>query len=305
MQTPKLTKVSLATVAGLFVAAASVQAQVLLNDTFSDNERATQSLTGSAEWAFAPNGAIANTALSAASGALVYTPTAGAAQYSTAYFTTSGSPISLADGEAITLSFDFAFSTIAAATQEQGLRFGIFNSGGTRYAPGFSGAAQPFLNLALNQPAKGYFAYANPTATTGTSTFTAREEFSGSGSATTVFGGSGALSTPALNTAAYLGLVANTTYQASLTITRSGANASISSSINGITVSGSDAGATAGFAYDEIVIFTSSGAVPVGNTFTLDNVNVTITPAPEPSTAVLAGLGLATLIASRRRVNVR
>ncbi len=276
----------------LTVSVASTQATVLLNDTFSDNERATQSLTGSAEWAFSNSGASnTNSSLSAATGALVYTSTTSSAQSATAYFTTAGSPVTLADGQTITLTFDFSLSSIVNV--DQGLRFGIFNSNGTRFASGFSGTMQPFSNVGVNGPTTGYLAYVNPGATSGTSTYSVREEFTGGA---TPFSSTLAVGTN--NTAAYLGLVADTTYSAIFSITRSGADAVLSSTINGITQSGTDVGASAGFSYDEISIFTASTTVPASGTFTLDNVNVTV--IPEPTAAMLGALGTLALLRRRR-----
>jgi hypothetical protein len=274
------------------LSSSGLQAAVLLNDTFSDNERATQSLTGSAEWAFSNSGALnTNASSSASTGAMVYTATTSSAQSATAYFAASGSPVSLADGESITLTFDFSFSSIVNV--DQGLRFGIFNSNGTRFASGFSGTLQPFSNASVNGPTTGYLAYVNPGATSGTSTYSVREEFTGGA---TPFSSTGTVGTN--NTAAYLGLSANTTYSAVFSITRSGANAVLSSTINGVTQSGTDTGASAGFSYDEISIFTGSAVVPTSGTFTIDNVNVTV--IPEPSAAMLGALGVIGLLRRRR-----
>jgi len=283
----------------LFLGAAIVASTVsplaavtLLNDTFSDNERATQSLTGSAEWAFSNSGASnSNTSLSASTGALVYTATTSSGQFSTAYFAPSGSPVGLADGESITLSFNFSLSSIVA--NEEGLRFGIFNSNGTRFATGFS-SAELDLTSTVHEPTRGYLAAANPGATTGTSTFSVREKFNNSG--TTPFSSTGAIGPN--NTAAYLSLAAATTYSAMFSITRSGANAVLSSTINGITQTGTDTGASAGFNFDQISIFTNSAPVPTNATFTVDNVNVTV--IPEPSAALLGALGSLALLRRRR-----
>lgn len=273
--------------------ASPLAAVTLLNDTFSDNERATQSLTGSAEWAFSNSGASnSNTSLSASTGALVYTATTSSGQFSTAYFAPSGSPVGLADGESITLSFNFSLSSIV--NNEDGLRFGIFNSNSTRFATGFSSAELDLTNAAVHEPTTGYLAAANPGATAGTSTFSVREKFTNSG--TTPFSNSGVVGTN--NTAAYLGLAAATTYSAMFSITRSGANAVLSSTINGITQTGTDTGASAGFNFDQISIFTNSAPVPTNATFTIDNVNVTV--VPEPSVALLGALGTLALLRRRR-----
>lgn len=281
------------------LSSSSLQATTLLNDTFSDNERATQGLTGSAEWGFAPNGNTnTNANLSAATGALVFTPqtTVGTAQQSTAYFTASGSPVALADGETITLTFDFTLTALGASS-ENGLRFGLFNSNGTRYAADFSTASLPFLNAAIFEPTTGFFTTANVGATLGTSTFGVRRG-NASASNTTPFGGSGGI-TGASTTSGYLGLVAGTTYTASLSILRnSSISATVSTTINGFT-QGATTTATAGtMSFDTVAILSGSALTASSNTFTIDNVNVTV--IPEPSAALLGGLGALALLRRRR-----
>lgn len=279
--------------------ASPLAAVTLLNDTFSDNERATQSLTGSAEWGFAPNGGTnTNANLSAATGALVYTPQAAAtAQHSTAYFTASGSPAALAVGESITLTFDFTLTALGAST-ENGLRFGLFNSNGSRYGAGFSSTAQSFSNLTVFDDSTGFFTTANVGATTGQSLFGARKG-NASGSNTTPFGGSSTI-TGAFTNSGYLGLVASTAYTASLSITRNTATqAFVSTTINGFTQSGTTTGETAStLSFDSFTVLTGSAIVPTGNTFTIDNVNVTV--VPEPSVAMLGALGALALLRRRR-----
>lgn len=285
---------------GLFLALPTLQSRavVLLNDTFSDNERSTQNLTGSAEWAFAPNGGSnTNANMSATTGALVFTPQAAAtAELSTAYFTASGSPYALAVGETITLTFDFKLGNTANA--ENGFRFGLFNSNGTRYAAGFSSAAQPFSNAAVFSPSTGFLAAANVGATSGTSTFGVRRG-TASGSNTTPFGGTSTI-TGGFTTSGYLGLVAGTTYTALLSITRdTSSTAFVSTTINGFTQSGTATGVNASqISFDTVSILGGSSTVATGQSFTIDNVNVTV--VPEPAAALLGSLGFLGLLRRRR-----
>lgn len=281
------------------LSAASTQAAVLLNDTFSDNERNTQSLPGSAEWGFAPNGGSnTNANLSATTGALVFTPQGTAvAQHSTAYFTPSGSPAVLADGETITLTFDFTATALGAST-ENGLRFGLFNSNGTRYAAGFSTATLAFSNVAVFQPTTGFFTTANLGATAGTASYGIRRG-NASASNTTPFGGSGTIA-GASTTAGYLGLVAGTSYTASLSITRNSATeAFVSTTINGFTQSATTTATAGTLSFDSVTILGGSAITPTGNTFVVDNVNVTV--IPEPTAALLGGLGALSLLRRRRQ----
>jgi hypothetical protein len=282
----------------VLLSSSGLQAAVLLNDTLSDNERATQNLTESAEWAFAPNGGgNTNANLSASTGALVYSPAAAAAQQSTAYFTPSGAPAVLADGETITLTFDFTLTALGSPS-ENGLRFGLFNSNESRYAPGFGTASPPVLNLAVFEPSTGFFTTANLGATTGTSTFGVRRG-NASASNTTPFGGSGTI-TGASTTSGYLGLSANTTYTASLSITRNtSTSAFVSTTLNGFTQSATTTATAGTMSFDTVAILSGSAIVPTGNTFTVDNIHVSI--IPEPASVLLGGLGLFTLLRRRRQ----
>lgn len=272
--------------AALLLALSSVSAHsaTLLNDTFSDNERATQSLTGSAAWGFSPNNG-GNT-LSASTSALVYTAAAaGAAQYSTAYFTASGSPVTLAVGETISLNFDFTLSSIVNSADA--FRFALLSSHGTRMPSGFSGSNQAFSNSAVFGASDGYQAWINP----GGTSFQLREEFVSV--VPTPFSGSAQIGTT--NTTS-LGLAANTNYSANISVTRSATGALVSSTINGVTNSFLD---TSGkFEFDSVSFFTSTAAVPTSGTLTVDNVNVSV--IPEPSAALLGGLGALALLRRRR-----
>jgi hypothetical protein len=84
-------------------AAATPVVTTLLEDTFADSERLTQSLPASARWFYAGQAAAANrltTASIASTQNLVFTP-GGVNAMTIAYFTASGSPRSLAVGESI------------------------------------------------------------------------------------------------------------------------------------------------------------------------------------------------------------
>jgi hypothetical protein len=133
----------------------------------------------------------------------------------------------------------------------------------------------------------------------GTSTYGVRKG-NASASNTTPFGGSGTI-TGASTTSGYLGLAANTTYTASLSITRSSSStAFVSTMINGFTQSGTATGVNASqISFDTVAILSGSAIVPAGNTFTVDNVNVTL--IPEPAAAVLGGFGLLALFRRRRQ----
>lgn len=92
---------------------------VILNDTFADGERSTQSLPDSAKWFCS----VTSSNLSVVDNALFVSSSAG--RHAVAYF-----PLrSIAVGEVLELAFDFS-TTVEFADQASGLRFGLFNTNG-------------------------------------------------------------------------------------------------------------------------------------------------------------------------------
>lgn len=120
MKTAKLLS-ALALLGGL-----SCHGAVIVNDTFADGNRTTQNPPSSLAWF---SGRASDT-LIADTGSMTLTPTVNS-NFALAYFTPGGSPISLSVGETLTLSVSFE-GTLTGNTSATGVRFGIFNSGGSR-----------------------------------------------------------------------------------------------------------------------------------------------------------------------------
>jgi hypothetical protein len=270
-------------------ASGSLHAQVLLNDTFSDNERSTQNLPTSAAWYV---GGSSGATTSAATGQLVTTTgtSAGANTNLAAYFTTSGSPQTLLVGETVTLSFSVSFAGASFVPAADAFRFGLFNSGGNRVTTDLTtgnGADAAFNSWT------GYSAWVPVGNVTSTSA-AIRER---TGTSTTLYAGG---ANPPLATVAYTAntLQLSTTYTGNLSITRNTSNSTISFDLGGVTTSFSD---TTGnyFTFDSVAFFGTGGAFGTNGTFTLDNVSVSV--VPEPSTALFAGVGIGFLLINRLR----
>jgi hypothetical protein len=131
----------------LALATSAASAQVVyLNDTFADLDRTNQALPGSTQWTFGAHNLTAANAfasLDAASGALVWDHTGPSGNSFSAiwsYFAASGSPVSLAVGETITLTFDVSFAVTGNFLSSTGaFRFAMFNSNNVRTTTDFAG----------------------------------------------------------------------------------------------------------------------------------------------------------------------
>jgi hypothetical protein len=200
---------------------------------------------------------------------------------------------SLAIGDVLSLSFQIQTSGAAPVSSTDGFRFGFFNSGGT--------------SLAANSGVDGGGVFANDTG------YVARYSINGSSVVNTgqlverssgtvtqnLFQGSFTnVGTAGSGTSA---IAIDTAYTATLTLTRTASGVDVSSTFNGVTLSGTDS-TTPYTSFDTVGIFFGSqwgSSVTTRNNF-IDNVNVTV--VPEPATAALVGCGLmAILFYCRRR----
>ena len=124
--------------------AASVHGAILVNETFADGNRTGDSPPSSLEWIYgAHRSSEAFTSLSVGSNQMAWdhTASAGVNSFSAVWghFAPSGSPVSVAQGETLRLSFTVAFSNGSFVTTTGGFRWSLLNSGGSRVAADFAG----------------------------------------------------------------------------------------------------------------------------------------------------------------------
>jgi hypothetical protein len=304
--TRAMTRPTIPLAATLALLATSAFGQVVyLNDQFTDLDRTNQSLPSSAQWTVGSHHVTSGTSafgsLNASSGALVWdhTQSAGVNSFSAiwAHFANAGSPISLAIGETMTLSFDVSFANGNFVVSTGAFRFALLNSGGSRVTTDFAGqnatgisSGTTFLNW------RGYEGQTivNPANQAGNNFLTRERMGTDNGMFSTG-------TSPNFNWVGLSGsnvdepqFTAGTTYSGFLSISRTGAGAVVQAGINGaITNSVLDA-------TGPVLIF-DTAAFFVLNDFshdvTVDNVNVSV--VPEPSSCCL--LGAAALGLVRRR----
>ena len=276
--------------------AAQTVTTTLLNDTFADGDRTTQSPPSSAQWLV--SGTSGN--MNVTGGALVST----SSMTNVAYFTAAGSPVTLAAGESLTLSFSVSFSSVSNSV---GLfRVGLFNSGTRLANDNFQNT-----NAAFTGSYAGYFGAVNTGATSGTNILRVYERpntlntlLAGSISNYTQTGGSvgGAFKT----------FVAGNVYSGVLTLSRTDATTvSIFQSYTGIFGADSSSSTVSGTVSDTSGITASFDTFGLfynlsGQSVTLDNIKIdytSVSSVPEPSSAaaLVGALALSATALRRRR----
>lgn len=118
---PRVGWVALLAAGLLFLHGTPARAVLLLNDTFADAERLTQSGVNSARWY---TGGLGSTASVSSSSGLTLDASSGKAT-AMAYF----NPTTLGVGETISLSFNYSFGAIANG--DNNFMFGLYDSGGS------------------------------------------------------------------------------------------------------------------------------------------------------------------------------
>lgn len=257
----------------------SAPGAVLLSDTFSDGERSTQNLPGSAKWF------TRETAGTSVSGGQLVTSPSADMRGGIAYLDAAQTIDVLYE---MTLMFQYSFST--AFSQDYSFLFGLYNSGGTKMTADGAFNSATFFNDA-GYVAAGIFA-ADPS---GGGRYHLHERTSGANNLIT------AANMPMMGSAIkQTGAAAiNTPYTASLTLQRTGIDTMvIRATIDGQTLIRTDSVSVV-TSFDQIGIFGLSGV----GTLKIDNVYVTYqSMIPEPSTVGLVGISLAALWRARRRV---
>lgn len=208
------------------------------------------------------------------------------------YFTASGSPVALAIGETLSLSVQLSLSNVAS--QDTGIRFGLFNSKGNRVT---SDNLSTFQQSTFNAW-DGYSAWFNPSSTTNPYNIYER-----TGTSTAIFSTSAGVNTVlGVNNSASIGITGNEPFTLSLSITRTSENAlSLLSSVNGVTLSRTDSTPEEllAFSFDTFAIQFGT-AVPGNNqTVTFHSIDVSI--IPEPSAFGLLCAGAFGIMMTRKR----
>jgi len=253
---------------------AQLRAQ-LLTDNFADGNRTVQALPNSAAW-FA-GGPAANVSVSG--GQLLESSIASNNRGFIAYFTDTGSPVTLGIGQSLVLSAQV--QTQGATGGDARFQFWAFNSGGSRIAVDNSG----FNNAIFN----GYTGYGVTNDPVGVhpSRYQIRERTSGANNLLVNTATLGA-STQSVNMTVSL-------VNVSLTLTRSGASEmTLTGSIGGSPIARTD---TAGI----FTTFDSIGIMTQNDTLTGNLVIANVSVIPEPTTLALLGAGLGALVALRSR----
>lgn len=254
------------------------QAIVLLNDTFSDNDRTNANLPDSGKWfvggANSPSSSVSNGGLVTTSGSTLMLTTAF----------TGPSGYTLADGETIRLTFNVttSFGTNPSNAVANSFRFGIFDSKGSQINADTTGGNG---STSLANAWDGYSIwtpYASPSSATSVVLYERTGEdsilYTSTAGVNTSIG-----SVPYTNG----NLVNSTTYTGSFAITRVGDTLSIVSSLGDTSLSATDQTPST-FTFDSITFFAGGTALGSNGSFTLDNVTVEV--IPEPSSLLIAAL---------------
>jgi len=313
MKNMRVTAVLIAAVLGHVATGGAKAATTLLNDAFTDTDYTNQSLSSSAKWLISSSfGSMAGTLPPPSTnpdGPSVATGTSGSASLKTnaiggfydwkAYFTTSGSPQVLGNGDSISVSFTVA-STVANPTGANGFRVGLFNSNGVRQTTNLGAYGDTTFN-----GHQGYSVQYTPNATASTTTANVVQDRSAGTASNGLFTGTLTgltnVGAPVVGTTAAF----NTVLPVTLTITRSadGLKNTVTSSFAGATIVADDTAAPY-TSFDELGIFFGSGwgATGAGRRENyIDNVVVTFQSAAVPEPASIGLIGLGGLLALRRR----
>lgn len=266
--------------------------QLILDETWADGSRAEQNLPTESQW-FAANRA-SNFVTTAGSMTFYTDPTGSRAGLT--YFSASGSPVSLLDGQSLVTTLVFTPTGIGISNNSGNMRFGLVDyTGGTRLtgdgtSSGMNGAG-----------VTGYSLFLVVTPDFGGSPMSILErttpsnaDLLGSGAAWTSLGSGGGV------VAGDPGFVSGTEYTLQFTVTRNGAAADITTVIygSGMALTNTVSDPSGSFTFDAFAIRNSRGD-QTAEAFQFTQFMVDI--VPEPSTAALAGLGILALAFRYRR----
>lgn len=193
--------------------------------------------------------------------------------------------ITLAEGDQLTLSFDFRYEIAPTANSADIFRFGFYNSNGTSAASeGSSNSDNDFgyqVTLGSNNNGIGGFDIKQENINSG-----AGGLGSGSGDRFTL--------SPLVNSRAQLSDILK--HVATFTLTRTATGMDFSASFDGVLLGTATDTTTPYTTFDQVVF-----AHGTTDEYFLDNVQIIRSVVPEPSTALLACAGVAGLLSRRRR----
>jgi hypothetical protein len=268
----------LATVAMVMLTTVQVNAATVLDDQFTDGERDTQNLPGSAAWFEGGN------ALAVVGNELEFQcKTGNAYGHLIGYY--AATPITLAEGESIVASVDFSVN-YEPADIDRALRVSLYNAGGSKVTADGGSSDAIYTNY------RGYeFGVNNGNTAAGGASFRERT------GANSILFSSGATST--LGSGVGVDLAADTSYNLTIALTRTASGIDMDVTYAGVTYTTVSDTSNIVDAFDTLAIFNGGDGADASSRMYLDRVTVDV--VPEPATMSLLGLGGLALIRRRRR----
>lgn len=262
----------------IFSFAATAHAALLLDDSFSDGDRTTQSLPSSAAWYSGTNG----TPLNAAVGSLTFDLSAGS-NLLVGYFTPDDSPATLVAGQRITLNY--TFSILGGNTTGGYFNVALLNSNGNRISADNLG-----ISLNAYKDYTGYASNVTPKSNVNGKIALFKRETSSNTLLNTTANPPYTKLDGSDTTISGFRFVDGISYTGTLSIYYDGSNALITQSfsggsLSGVTFSYTDISPTLDF--DTIAFGIQGGAM---SSITFTNINVAAVPEPGESAMALLGI---------------